>query len=102
MMPNTTRQIGQQSTATASFYNDSGTLTDPSTVTFLWRTAAGVETSYVYGTATEVTKLSTGVYQFVAPAYAAQGKHVVRVKSTGLIAANELAIGVQRSSFTTP
>jgi hypothetical protein len=102
MMPNYTRQIGQQSTATASFYDDAGTLTDPSTVTFLWRTAAGVETDYVYGTDAEVTKTSTGVYAFVAPTYAASGKHVVRVKSTGLVAASELAIGVQRSSFTAP
>ncbi len=101
-MANTSRQIGQQSVVTATFRNDAGTLTDPSTVTFLWRTSAGVESSYVYGTATEVAKTSTGIYTFTAPTYAVVGPHQVRVKSTGPATADELAIGVQRTRFTTP
>lgn len=101
-MANTTRQIGQQSVATATFRNDAGTLADPSTVTFLFRTSAGVETDYVYGTDSEVTKTSTGVYEFTAPTYASTGPHYIRVKSTGLVAADELAIGVRLSKFTTP
>ena len=101
-MPNTSRQIGQQSVATATFTDDVGSPVDPSTVTFLWRTSAGVETDYVYGTDTEVTKVSTGVYEFVAPVYGVTGPHQVRVKSTGPATATELAIGVQRSRFATP
>jgi hypothetical protein len=97
-----TRQIGQQSVVTATFRDDTGTLTDPSTVTFLWRTSAGVETDYVYGTDTEVAKTSTGVYTFTAPTYAAVGPHQVRVKSTGPATADELSVGVQRTRFTTP
>ena len=103
-MADTRRKVGQQSTATAKFYTDDTevTLVDPSTVTFLFRTSAGVETDYVYGTDAEVTKTATGIYEFVAPAYAASGPHYIRVKSTGTVAATELGIGVTGSKFTTP
>ena len=103
-MSSKSRKVGQQSTATAKFYTDDTavTLVDPTTITFLFRTAAGVETSYVYGTAPEVTKTSTGIYVFVAPAYAASGAHYIRVKSTGTIAATEMGVSVQGSKFATP
>lgn len=95
--------IGDAPKFTATFYL-AGTTTpaDPDTVTFVWRTSAGVETSYVYGTAAEVTKSSTGVYVFAAPTVTAQGKHVCRAKGTGLTAAGERAVAVRRSSFATP
>lgn len=103
-MADTRRKVGQQSTATARFYTDAteATLVDPTTVTFLFRTSAGVETSYVYGVATEVTKTATGIYEFVAPTYAAAGAHWIRVKSTGTVAATEVGVGVTGSKFTTP
>jgi hypothetical protein len=103
-MANTTRKVGQQSTATARFYTDAteATLVDPATVTFMFRTSAGVETSYVFGTDAEVTKSAVGVYEFVAPTYAAAGAHYIRVKSTGTVAASELGVGVRGSAFTTP
>lgn len=103
-MATNTFDIGDAPKFTASFYLAGGTTAaDPDTVTFLWRTAAGVETDYVYGADAEVTKTATGVYAFAAPTITTQGKHVCRVKSTGgLTAAAELAVAVRRSSFTTP
>ena len=103
MANNNTFDIGDAPKFTASFYLAGGTTAaDPDTVTFLWRTAAGVETDYVYGTDSEVAKTATGVFTFAAPTVATQGKHVCRVKGTGLTAAAELAVAVRRSSFATP
>ena len=102
-MASNTFDIGDRPKYTATFSQASDdTVVDPSTVTFLWRTAVGVETSYVYGTDTEVAKTSTGVYTFSPPVIAAQGKHVCRVKSTTPNTAAELAVAVRRSQFTTP
>lgn len=41
-----------------------GTASDPGTVTFWMQTPDGAETSYVYGTDSELTKEGTGVYLF--------------------------------------
>lgn len=47
---------------TVTFRNSSGVLTDPGTVTFYLEDPTGIETSYVYGSDSEVTKVGTGVY----------------------------------------
>jgi len=102
-MATNTFDIGDRPTYTATFKLTVGdAVTDPSTVTFIWRTSAGVESSYVYGAAAEVAKSSTGVFTFTPAAVAAHGKHVCRVKSTSPTAAAELAVAVRASSFTTP
>ena len=76
---------------------------DPTTVTFMWRTPAGTETSYVYGVASEVARDAVGVYRFTAPIIAARGPHACRVKSTGAaVAAAEIVVTARRSEFTTP
>ena len=99
----TTFDVGDQPTFTATFkLTADDTLADPSTVTFMWRTPAGTETSYAYGSAGEVAKTSTGVFTFTPPVIAARGPHVCRVKSTGLVAADELVVTARRSEFTTP
>lgn len=55
--------IGQQISSTVEFRNvTSGSLVDPTTITWKVRTPAGIETSYVYGVASEVTKTGTGIY----------------------------------------
>jgi hypothetical protein len=101
-MANTTFDIGDKPVFTAKFYDTADTLTDPSAVVFRWRTPAGVETAYTYGTDSEVAKTATGIYTFTPPTIAAQGKHTVRAKGTaGLIAAAELAVAARASSFTT-
>jgi hypothetical protein len=47
---------------TVSFYNSSDALVDPTTVTFETYSPSGTDTDYVYGTDSEVTKSSTGIY----------------------------------------
>lgn len=47
--------------STATFANISGTITDPTTVTLKYRTAAGSTTTVVYPSA-PIVKDSTGVY----------------------------------------
>lgn len=98
----TTYVIGQQSTHTATIYDDDGDLVDPSTVTFKVRTPAGVETSYVVGADSQATRVSVGVFRFVAPAYAASGRHVVRVVATSPAVALEQTFDVSRSAFVDP
>lgn len=100
-MATTTFDVGDKPTFTASFYNTADTLTDPTTVVFTWRTSAGVETSYTYGTDSEVTKSSTGIYVFAAPTIAAAGPHYCRAKGTaGLVTAGVLGVGVRANKFT--
>lgn len=97
-----TFDVGDRPTFTATFRDNSDALTDPATVTFLWRTATGVETSYAYNVATEVARSSLGVYTFTPPTIAASGKHVCRVRSTSVTTAGELAIEVRRTAFAAP
>jgi hypothetical protein len=102
-MANTTYDIGDKPVFTAKFYDTSDVLTDPSAVSFIWRVPAGTETTYVYGTASEVTKSATGIYVFAAPTITVQGRHVARAKGTsGLVAAGEYAVAVRPSLLTTP
>ena len=102
-MATRTFDIGDRPRFTATFkLAADDTVTDPSTVTFMWRTSAGVETSYVYGTDGEVSKSSTGVFVFTPPTIALTGPHTCRVKSTTVTTAGELAVGVRRTAFATP
>lgn len=55
---------GQVVRATGSFKDAGGTLVDPSVVKLRVRTPAGDVTEYVYGTAPDLVKDSTGVYHF--------------------------------------
>ena len=102
-MSNTMFDVGDKPVFTATFKNTADALTSPSTVVFLWRTAAGVETSYTSGVDSEVSEASTGVFTFAAPTITTAGAHYCRAKGTaGLIAAAELGVGVRSSKFTTP
>lgn len=56
------KQVGDLARISAEFRNLAGTLTDPTTVSFKYRTPAGVETTFVYGTDPEVARASTGSY----------------------------------------
>lgn len=52
----------------AHFEDDTGTDVDPSTVTFVWRSPDGTETTYVYGTNANVVRSSAGdFYAEVTP-----------------------------------
>lgn len=54
--------VGDWPKFTATFTDINDTPTDPSTITFKFRNEYRTATSYVYGTDSEVTKDSTGVY----------------------------------------
>lgn len=102
-------QIGQQLTFTAEFRAAPiapatvGTLTDPAEIVFRWRTPAGIETSYTYGTDSEVQRASTGIYTFTAPTIARRGNHFCRAVSTaGLIAATETLASAIATHFAQP
>jgi hypothetical protein len=95
--------IGDSPVFTVTFRNISEVVTDPTTVTFMWRVPAGTETSYVYGVASEVAKTSTGVYTFTPPTIAVSGQHSIRAKGVGaIVAAVDATVGVRLSGFTTP
>lgn len=69
-------------------------LTDPSTVTLLIETPAGVQTTYTYAGGT-VTKDSTGVF-YRDLALAASGQWIIRWTGTGAVAsAGESTITVR-------
>lgn len=66
-----------------------GTPTDPTTVTFKATSPAGTTTSYVYGTAAEVTKTSTGVFKLLL-APGAAGPWQYAAIGTGAVAKSEV------------
>lgn len=102
-MTTTTRLVGQQSVFTATFRDDDGNIVDPETVTFMWRRSGSAsEESFEYGTDDEVTKVSSGVYEFTAPPFTAGVGHHVRVKSTAPATAAESSVGVAKSAFSNP
>lgn len=86
--------------ATVTFANTSGTATDPDTITWTLRAPSGVETDYVYGTDSEVTRSSAGVY-VLAVALDQSGQWDVRARGTGAV--EQTVIGkvvVDRDRFT--
>ncbi len=50
-----------------SFTDSNGDAIDPTTVTFRLMTPIRVESSYIYGTDSELTKTATGRYQMLVP-----------------------------------
>ena len=72
-------------TMTVTFKNSAGSVTDPTTVTFTVRSPAGVETAYVYGTDSQVTKSSTGVFVLTLPLGQIGDWHIF-CRGTGTIA----------------
>lgn len=57
------------------------TLTDPTTVTFTAKERSGTGTSYAFGVASEVTKVSVGIYEFAKAL--APGRWYVHAQGTG-------------------
>lgn len=77
--------IGQAVTVSATFKNDSGVATDPTTVTLKVRTPDGLTTSYTYAAA-ELARASAGAYS-MAYATAQAGAHIYRFEGTGVVVA---------------
>lgn len=82
-------QVGDLARLTATFRDVDEALVDPTTVTFTWRTPAGVEASYVYETDDDLVSDSTGVY-YVDLALDEAGPWVYRWDTTGIAQGSEL------------
>jgi hypothetical protein len=82
-------EIGDAPVVTILTKNISGTLTDPTTLTVHLQRSGAASTSYVYGTAPEVTRSTTGTFAFAVPTIAGAGYHQIRVVATGAVAAAE-------------
>lgn len=74
--------LGTAVQTTATFKNPTGTTTDPTTVTLAWGNGGSV-TTWTYGTGTEITKLSAGVYRAAIPTTTADETLSVTLKWTG-------------------
>lgn len=86
---------------TTGTFRVGSTLTDPTAITCMVKTPAGVETSYVYGSSA-VVRSSVGVYYLDVPC-TESGKWYLRWKGTGTAAAaEESSFSVDASGFTTP
>lgn len=56
-----TYDVGETVTITGTF-TEAGELGDPSTVRFIYKNPANESTTLIYGTDTQITKVSKGVY----------------------------------------
>lgn len=75
-------QKGDLARCSAAFRNDAGALIDPTAVTFVFTTPAGVTTTYTYGVDSQLVKDSTGNYHVDLSA-SARGLWLYRWVSTG-------------------
>lgn len=70
---------------TVTFTDSNGDAVDPTTVTFRLMTPCHVESSYVYGTDSELTQTATGNYQMLVPSTLLDrgGRYHYRWQTTG-------------------
>jgi hypothetical protein len=98
--------VGMSPKFTARCFSEStGLLTDPTGLKFVTRNPAGTEDDKVYGTDSEVTKVSTGVYQYAFGTIvnANEGVWHLRCNASGvLVSAREGTFEVVNSVFTDP
>ncbi len=98
--------IGDEISVGYAFKNSAGAAADPTTITLMIQTPAGVETTHVYGTDPGVSRASAGVYAYTL-ALAEAGIYTVRWIGrwigTGAGAhAHEETIPVRPSRFANP
>lgn len=93
--------LGQSPKLQATFRDDAGTLTDPTTVVFKVRTPGGVETTYT--SADGVANDSPGVWSYQLAPLDEAGTWAYRVVGTGALdAAGEAQLFAERSYFASP
>lgn len=91
--------LGQPVFVHAQFKNENEALTDPTDVTCTITYPNGTQASFVYGTDSEVTKTSTGIYKCTI-ATTASGSHHYRWTGEGaLVGAEESFFKVRDSAF---
>lgn len=84
---------------TAEFRNNSGVLTDPTTVTLKVKTPEGTITTYVYNSGSEIVKSATGIY-YSDIDITRVGTHHYRWVGTGTIkAAGESRFTIKHTEF---
>ena len=94
-----TYDIGDTTTLSGTFANSDGEAADPSTVTLLVRTPAGVETEY---DSDDITQDGEGEYSMVYE-LTESGTYYYRWIGTGsLVCAGEGFLKVRPSKFTNP
>lgn len=80
-------QLGQAVTVTETF-SLLGTPTNPTTVTYVVKDPTGVETSYVFGVAPEVTNPSVGIFVLSLPPSSEPGQWFYEITGTGAVEAS--------------
>jgi len=80
--------VGDSRRLKATFKDTAGTIADPTTINFKIREPDGVETTYVFGTDSELVKEGTGIY-YVDWTMAKPGRHIGRFIGTGNIIGTE-------------
>lgn len=90
--------VGTGLSLTTSFRNSSGTLFDPTTVTFETFSPCGARVTYVYNTDAEITKTATGRYA-AAIEPDEVGRWRFRWLTTGTTFATEGDFLIQESPF---
>jgi hypothetical protein len=94
--------VGDRPRFTASFKRSDGTLMDPTGVVAKTRDPAGVETTFVYGTDSDLVRSSVGVY-YIDVDLTTHGTWTIRCVGTGNLAgAEEISIIARRSEFANP
>ena len=58
-----TISVGDVRRLKVTFFNQTGNVVDPTTLSLITKTPSGIKTTYVYGEDAEVVKNSTGIYQ---------------------------------------
>lgn len=91
--------VGTRAKVTAAFTNTAGAAANPTTVVAQVRDPSGEITTYTYGTDSQPTRTSTGVYVLEFD-LDTEGQWQVRFAGTGaVVAAQETGIVVPASEF---
>lgn len=94
--------IGDRRKLSCEIRNESGVLTDPTTLVFTMREPDGTITDYLYGTDAELVKDSVGVYHVYWDC-ALAGIHRWRLEADGaVVVAEEALFNVRRSHVIVP
>lgn len=99
----TTFYVDQDVAVTATLTNLAGTAANPDLVRFRTKDPSGTETSYIVGTDSEATEVTSGnVYRLVFDA-ASAGRWYIRCEgelSSVIVGASEIVVDVAASNFS--
>jgi hypothetical protein len=97
-----TYKLGTSVKVSAAFFDEDGAAFDPATVIAMVKTPDGAETSYTYGSPSDIVQDSLGNYHLWIETPAA-GTYAYRWKGDDAVhVANESTFDVDESAFATP